>query len=155
MLYWSLEERNRVRQTHTVAKAPIRQRNSMVEPEEGVSGRNIGGLQLGWAGLVLNEDCKIGETVAKGFRDGLPGLVHELFEYSTTHTLWLTPLHLYTKGSTQHGAVSIIPMPGVALDSASSIFRPSLEWLSNLWGVCLVGLRLPKGSEVPSADREG
>lgn len=92
VLYWSLEERNRVRQTHAVAKAPVRQRNSMVEPEEGVPGRNIGGLQLGWAGLVLNEDCKIGETVAKGFRDGLPGLVHELFESSATHKVMAYPV---------------------------------------------------------------
>jgi len=86
VLYWSLEERNRVRQTHTVTKAPVRQRNSMVEPEKGVSGRNIGGLQLGWAGLVLNENCKIRETVSKAFWDGLPGLLHELFESGATHT---------------------------------------------------------------------
>ena len=100
MLYWSLEERNRVGQSHTVTPTSIGHRNSVVEPEKGVSGRNIGGLQLGWARLVLNKDCDIRETVAKVFRDGLPGLVHELFESGATHTLWLTPLHLYTKGST-------------------------------------------------------
>jgi len=96
-LYRSLEERNRIRQTHTVAKAPVRQRNSMVEPEEGVSRRNIGGLQLGWARLVLNEDCEIRETVAIGFGDGLPGLVHELFESGATHKVMTYPVAPYTK----------------------------------------------------------
>ncbi len=64
----------------------------MVEPEEGVSGRNIGGLQLGWAGLVLNKDCDIRKAVAKGFGDGLPGLMHELFESGATHKIMAYPV---------------------------------------------------------------
>ena len=100
----------------------------MVEPEKGVSGRNIGGLQLGWAGLVLNKDCDIREAVVKGFWDGLPGLVHELFESSATHKVMAYPVAPYILREACSVGPCQLSMPGVApRPPIPSIFRPSLE----------------------------
>ncbi len=106
----------------------------MVEPEKGVSGRNIGGLQLGWAGLVLNKDCDIREAVAKGFGDGLPGLVHELFESGATHRLWLTPLHLYNNREARSVGPCQLSMPGVAPRPIRSIFHCFVSFMRLLCG---------------------